>query len=83
VEQDVFAVVKSCILEVVPDVQASAIELDVSMRDLGANSVDRMEVVTLAMEKLDIRLPVVQFADVKSIRQLVQVYCRALAGARR
>jgi polyketide biosynthesis acyl carrier protein len=82
VEQEVFAVVRSCILQVLPDVDASAIEPPVSMRDLGANSVDRMEVVTMAMEQLKVRIPVAEFADVKNIGQLVQLYCRALAGAR-
>jgi polyketide biosynthesis acyl carrier protein len=82
VEQEIFAVVKSCILEVVPDVKASAIAPNSSMRDLGANSVDRMEVVTLAMERLKVKIPVVEFTNVSNIGQLVQVYCRALAGAR-
>lgn len=82
-EQEVFAVVRSCILEVVPDVHASAIEPGASMRDLGANSVDRMEVVTMAMERLKLKIPVVEFTDVRNIGQLVQLYCRALEGARR
>jgi polyketide biosynthesis acyl carrier protein len=82
VEQEVFAIVSSCILEVVPEVNPSAIEPDVSMRELGANSVDRMEVVTMAMEKLKVKIPIVEFTDVKNIGQLVQLYCRALARAR-
>ncbi|MCX7365334.1 MAG: phosphopantetheine-binding protein [Alphaproteobacteria bacterium] len=72
-KEEVFEVVKRNILEILPDVAPDTVSLDRSLVDLGANSVDRMEVVTLSMEALDLKIPLMSFARVDNIEGLVAV----------
>ncbi|HTR88005.1 MAG TPA: phosphopantetheine-binding protein [Reyranella sp.] len=68
-----FEVVRKNILEVLPDLSPGMVSIDKSMSDLGANSVDRMEVVTQSMEDLDLKIPLMSFAAVTNIEGLVGV----------
>ncbi len=73
-EQEIFEVVKKVALEVLPFIPADLITIDKSMKDLGANSIDRMEVVTQAMERLAVKVPLVEFGKTKNIKDLVGVF---------
>jgi len=69
----VFDVVKNNILDILPKVQPDMVTIEKSLSDLGANSVDRMEVVTLSMEDLSVKIPLLSFAGVTNIEGLVDV----------
>jgi polyketide biosynthesis acyl carrier protein len=68
---EVFEVVRLCILEVLPDVEHDAVTLGGTLSDLGANSIDRADIVTMSMEKLGITVPVTEFQRVHDIPSLV------------
>ena len=70
---DVFNIVKNNILEILPKVQPESVTIEKSLTDLGANSVDRMEVVTLSMEDLNVKIPLLSFAGIANIEGLVDV----------
>jgi polyketide biosynthesis acyl carrier protein len=70
---EVFNVVKNNILDILPKVQPDMVSIEKSLSDLGANSVDRMEVVTLSMEDLGVKIPLLSFAGVTNIEGLVDV----------
>jgi polyketide biosynthesis acyl carrier protein len=72
-QTQVFELVKKNILEILPKTQADLIVPDQSLADLGANSVDRMEIVTLSMEDLGVKIPLMSFARVFNIESLVEV----------
>jgi polyketide biosynthesis acyl carrier protein len=72
-EQEVFAVVKKVVLEVLPFLGEGDVEIDKSLKDLGANSIDRMEVVTGSLEELNVQIPLTEFGKVKNLRGLVEV----------
>ena len=71
--QEVYEVVKKVIMEVLPDVTPEMIAIDKNLKDLGANSIDRIEVVTISMEELGIKLPLMSFSRVCNIQGLVEV----------
>ncbi len=71
----VFLVVRRNLLEVVPDIDPAGVTLDVAMSDLGCNSIDRAEVVTLSMEDLGVVVPVMEFRRVSDLRSLVSLLC--------
>ena len=52
----VFAVVSKHLLDICPDIDAAAIAPNVSMKDLGASSLDMVEVVSCAMRELAVRI---------------------------
>lgn len=72
-KEQVFETVKKVIMEVLPDLEQSQITIEKSLKDLGANSIDRMEVVAMSMEDLGIKLPLMSFAQVSNIEGLVDV----------
>ncbi len=73
-KQHVFDVVKKVIIEVLPDVNPDLITIEKRLVDLGANSIDRMEVVTMSMEELGLLIPMMSFANVNNIEGLVNVF---------
>ena len=50
----VFQLVKAKVLEVLVDVDPAAVTPEVSLTELGANSVDRVEVSMAVLEELDL-----------------------------
>ena len=49
----------------------TAISMDISLKDLGANSLDRAEIVTGSMEDLGLSFPMRELAKISNIRELV------------
>lgn len=72
-KEQVYEVVKSVIMQVLPDLDADMISIEKRLKDLGANSIDRMEVVTMSMEELGLKIPLMSFAQVNNIEGLVEV----------
>jgi polyketide biosynthesis acyl carrier protein len=72
-KEHVYEMVKKVIMEVLPDLNPEMIDIEKELRNLGANSVDRMEVVTMSMEELGLKIPLMSFAQVGNIEGLVDV----------
>jgi polyketide biosynthesis acyl carrier protein len=73
-EQEVLEVVRRTTLEVLPEIDPGQVAMDgTTLTDLGANSIDRADIVTMAMEELAITVPVSEFKGVQDIRSLVSV----------
>lgn len=77
---DVFRTVKRNIVEVLFDVPEDRIAIEMQLKELGANSVDRMEIVTKSMEDLGINVPMVEFAKAKNIEGLVNILYESLSS---
>jgi len=80
-KDDIFVIVKDNILEILPELSPDAIQLDVSMRDLGANSIDRADVVVKTMADVSLKMPLVKFASVSNIGGLVDTFFDELQRA--
>lgn len=70
--EDVLEVVRASTAKVL-EVDTSAMTLDGTLSDLGANSVDRADIVTQSMLELSVKVPAREFAQIKDIRSLVSV----------
>jgi polyketide biosynthesis acyl carrier protein len=75
-ESDIFEVVRRSLGEVGYGLDVTTVTLDNSLAEVGCNSIDRAEVVTLTMEDLGISVPVMQFQDTRDIRSLVTLLAR-------
>jgi polyketide biosynthesis acyl carrier protein len=69
----VFEAVKRNVLEVLPDLTPEDVSMKGTLTDLGANSIDRADVVTMTMEDLGIVVPISDFQSVCDIRSLVDL----------
>ncbi len=70
---DVFGVVSSQLAVVLPEVDAGQAHPDTSLAALGANSLDRMDIVMASQDVLGIEVPPAAFAEVGNLRQLVDL----------
>ncbi len=70
--EDIFEVVKQQIQAVMFALPMEKVTIEKSLKDLGANSVDRMEIVVMSMEKLGIEAPLVELGNIKNLQELVE-----------
>ncbi|AJC67823.1 acyl carrier protein [Dickeya zeae EC1] len=73
-----FNIIVHNLLEILPYLDASTITPEQSMKDVGANSIDRADVLLASMETLDIIFPLHEAGDLKNIGELVDfLYAKA------
>lgn len=70
------AAVHRCILTVCPDVPAASLRPEASLQELGCNSVDRADVLTMAMHELGVAVPVAELARARDIAMLTDLLRR-------
>ena len=68
---EIFAVVREQLLSVIPDLDPDRIVRQMGLRDLGANSVDRGDILMQTLEAMGLNVPLHQLASVKNIGELV------------
>ncbi len=73
-EDGIYLRLRDNLATVLTDVAPGELTLDRTLAELGCNSVDRAEVVTMTMEDLGITVPVMEFQDVKDVRSLVELF---------
>jgi polyketide biosynthesis acyl carrier protein len=69
----IFELVTRHAREVLPELKGHAFQPADRLADLGANSVDRAEIVTMTMESLGLRIPRVELFGATNIGELVDV----------
>jgi polyketide biosynthesis acyl carrier protein len=77
---EVFQVVKENIVEVLPYLAGKEISIQSSLKDLGANSIDRVEIATLSMEQLNVKIPPMEFGNVTNLEGLVKLLHEKVNG---
>jgi polyketide biosynthesis acyl carrier protein len=68
---DVERTLREVIAEILPDVAPAEITPDKSLRDLGADSVDRVEIIMLLTGRLGVSAPLFVFAGIPNIGALI------------
>ena len=71
---EIFVIVQNNILEILTNITPESIKPEISMRDLGANSIDRVDVIIKTMSDLSLKVPLVDFGYVKNIGELVDIF---------
>ena len=71
--EEVACVVRRHLVEVVGELKESDIDMSRSMKDLGANSLDIVEVVSLAMRELKVKVPRSELSKLTNMNGLVSL----------
>lgn len=77
-KEQVFTILKQNIVDVVPELANRTITLDDSLRELGANSIDRAEILIKTMASLRLHVPLIDFGHAKNINELVTIFLEKL-----
>jgi polyketide biosynthesis acyl carrier protein len=72
-KDEILAVIRRHLLDILGKLSPEDVRLDISMRDLGANSIDRVEVILQTMAELSLKIPLVEFGEVSNIGELVDL----------
>jgi polyketide biosynthesis acyl carrier protein len=70
---EIFELVRRNLLGVLPELDPASVDEEKSMKDLGANSIDRADVVIQTMEQLGVKLQISELAEAKNLRGLVDI----------
>lgn len=72
-KEQIFGVIKENILETLPELAEKKIILSDSLKELGANSIDRAEIIIQTLSKLKLKVPLSDFGNAKNIEELVEI----------
>jgi polyketide biosynthesis acyl carrier protein len=70
-KSEIFEVIQRNLREILPELQSVVIDPKQSMKQLGANSLDRADVILQSMEALGVTFPLHELAGVDNIQGLV------------
>jgi acyl carrier protein len=76
-----FEVVKATIREVVDGTEDVEIREDQSMRDLGADSLEIVEVVSRSMKQLKLKVPRTELSGARNVKELLDLFEKAAASS--
>lgn len=71
--EEIFEVIVRHAREVVPRLQQHRFQLTDSLRELGANSVDRADIIMMTLESLGLNIPLTVMAKTENIGELAGV----------
>lgn len=80
-KEDIFKVIKRHCCELLPELQSYEFKLSDRLADLGANSMDRADIIIMTMETLSLKIPRVELFKAKDIGGLVDVLYEKLRSA--
>lgn len=69
----VITLIKNNLVEIIPELEQNDIPVDETFTELGANSVDRGELITITLERLNLNIPRIEFADAQTITDLADL----------
>jgi polyketide biosynthesis acyl carrier protein len=72
-KESIFETIGRIICEVLPELEGHVFQPDDRLIDLGANSIDRAEIVTMTLEALSLPISRVELSEAKSIGELARI----------
>ncbi len=75
-EDVIFEAIKKNIILILPELDSREIKKDDNLTELGANSLDRSEIVIKSMEDLQLQVPLVELGQVHNLRDLINVFLK-------
>lgn len=69
-QQDIFELIVANTREIMPGLDQHDFKPEDRLADLGANSIDRADIVMMTLEALSLRIPLVELANARNIGEL-------------
>lgn len=73
-QTDILKMIQENLISILPHLNPDDITPNQSMRDLGANSIDRADILVRTMEQLQLKVPLIEFATLSNIGELVDLF---------
>jgi len=69
-KEEIFKIIVQHTCEVVPELEDHSFKSSESLKELGANSIDRAEIISLTLESLSLQIPMVETFGAKNLDEL-------------
>lgn len=75
--EEAFNEITTNIYDILPELEGKQIKESDSLRELGANSIDRADIIMSTLESFDLKKPMVNFGKAKNIGDIISVIVEA------
>jgi polyketide biosynthesis acyl carrier protein len=65
--------IRENLIEIIPELEEKTISNDEKLSDIGANSIDRAELIALTLEQLEKEIPRIELAGAQTINELAEL----------
>jgi polyketide biosynthesis acyl carrier protein len=72
----IFKIVIRKIIEILPEVAPEQITMQRSLHDIGANSIDRADIIMNTVAEINVDIPMLEFGRAKNIGDIVEIIHR-------
>jgi polyketide biosynthesis acyl carrier protein len=72
-KEEIFRIITGHVREVIPELKDHDFQHDDSLKNLGANSIDRSEIVIMTLESLSLRIPLIEMAGAENMGELATI----------
>jgi polyketide biosynthesis acyl carrier protein len=69
-KEEIFEIIINHAREVIPELNGHNFQINDVLKDLGANSIDRSEIVTMTLESLSLHIPLIETVGADNIGEL-------------
>lgn len=73
-KEQIFEIIVENLIEIVPEINAEDVLMSHSLVDLGLNSIDWCELITLTLESLESDISRIEFVKAENIGDLVNIF---------
>ena len=72
-KEEIIYLLKESLEEIIPEIEGEDYSIHETLNNLGANSIDKGELITLTLEHLEIEASMVMFVKAESIAELADL----------
>lgn len=72
-QEQIFEIIIGHVREVLPELETHAFQQTDSLRALGANSIDRADILMMTLESLSLNIPLPEMAKAENIGELASI----------
>jgi polyketide biosynthesis acyl carrier protein len=72
-QEQIFEIITRHTSEVIPRLKDHSFQQTDALRDLGANSIDRSEIIMMTLESLSLNIPLIHIARAENIGELASI----------
>ena len=80
-KEEIFNVITEHAREVIPALEGYVFQQGDALKDLGANSIDRSEIVMMTLESLSLNIPLIEIAGASNIDELASILYEKMQSA--
>ena len=73
-KDELLNIIKTNLYDIIPELEEEEFSLDEKFVDLGMNSIDRGELITMTLESLDSDIARVEFVSANTINDLIDLF---------